>query len=772
MKNKNRRIMGVFIILMIIFSSKKPIKVHAEQIIAPGTTWSGVVRPDQDVVIPSGVTLTIESGATVLMDCTDVGNVGSDQDRIEIIVRDGGSLEVDGAMIAGDGYPSGNCWHGVVFENGSSGFIKNSTIRDGIRGIIINSEVEISGNLIEHMWGEDGTGSSLTSSGMGILVDSTGFSPIIADNEIRNIHGGLGWDGTADLLGNAGGSAYGIYVFDGAPTISGNDIHMVYAGAGGDGGPGSPGGDGLDASTAGSNGKNGGDGQDGRSGSPGGLGAGIYVNGGEDALITSNYIYAVRSGQGGIGGDGGNGGNGGDGATGTSDNSGGLGGTGGFGGNGGAGGNGGLSREVYGIYVGGDATTTSHNIIYNIQSGAPGAGGVGGNGGSGGAGGDGGTGTSLIGGDGGAGGKGGNGGAAGTGGSAGNVYYIKADELDLDAFSGNKLSGGLAYDGQSAGLGGSGGDGGAGGNGGRGASADGDGGAGGAGGNGASGGEGGEGGSISGIQLHALTSVPTAIVNNIVNEMNSGQGGPGGNGGSGGTGGNGGLGATDGAGGNGGDAGSGGDGGLTASSYLIYIWDLNLNIVNNTLYLPGAPVVDGAVGIAGTPGTGGSGSTTGTTGATGEDGFSSGGGEAFGLVAFWSTLSGMTVNVHNNIIYGSSVDNTIGIYQGTSDTTINVDYNDIWNWNQEHYFYNNPPLDGNNIYLHPQFENAAAYNFHLQEDSPCIDSGDNSAAGVPSEDFEGNTRPIDGDGDSTSTVDMGAFEFGTEFYIYIPLFLK
>ncbi len=49
--------------------------------------------------------------------------------------------------------------------------------------------------------------------------------------------------------------------------------------------------------------------------------------------------------------------------------------------------------------------------------------------------------------------------------------------------------------------------------------------------------------------------------------------------------------------------------------------------------------------------------------------------------------------------------------------------------------------------------------FHLQSGSPCIDAGDNNAYGIPSTDFEGDDRTIDGNGDGASTVDMGADEY-------------
>ena len=49
--------------------------------------------------------------------------------------------------------------------------------------------------------------------------------------------------------------------------------------------------------------------------------------------------------------------------------------------------------------------------------------------------------------------------------------------------------------------------------------------------------------------------------------------------------------------------------------------------------------------------------------------------------------------------------------------------------------------------------------YHLTEDSPCIDQGSNDAPDLPDTDFEGDLRIIDGDGNSTATVDMGADEY-------------
>ena len=66
-----------------------------------------------------------------------------------------------------------------------------------------------------------------------------------------------------------------------------------------------------------------------------------------------------------------------------------------------------------------------------------------------------------------------------------------------------------------------------------------------------------------------------------------------------------------------------------------------------------------------------------------------------------------------------------------------------------------------NIDADPQF--AFAADFHLVPGSPCIDAGVNDpSGGLPAEDLDGNERLLDGDGNTSAVVDMGAFEFNAE----------
>ena len=63
-----------------------------------------------------------------------------------------------------------------------------------------------------------------------------------------------------------------------------------------------------------------------------------------------------------------------------------------------------------------------------------------------------------------------------------------------------------------------------------------------------------------------------------------------------------------------------------------------------------------------------------------------------------------------------------------------------------------------NISANPRFIDNVS-NFELRPTSPAIDAGTNSVPNLPHKDFSGQPRIVDGDGNGTATIDMGACEF-------------
>jgi predicted outer membrane repeat protein len=99
--------------------------------------------------------------------------------------------------------------------------------------------------------------------------------------------------------------------------------------------------------------------------------------------------------------------------------------------------------------------------------------------------------------------------------------------------------------------------------------------------------------------------------------------------------------------------------------------------------------------------------------------------------------------VTNSILWGDSADE-IAVDTGAGLPT--VSYSDV---DQAGYAGTNgnisqdPGLDGN---------------YHLTAGSPCIDAGDNTASLLPATDIDGEARKLDGDGNGSAVVDMGADE--------------
>ena len=64
-----------------------------------------------------------------------------------------------------------------------------------------------------------------------------------------------------------------------------------------------------------------------------------------------------------------------------------------------------------------------------------------------------------------------------------------------------------------------------------------------------------------------------------------------------------------------------------------------------------------------------------------------------------------------------------------------------------------------NFYFSPSFVDPSNADFHLQQNSPCIDKGDGETIKLPDFDFEGDKRLLDGNRDGLAIVDIGADEY-------------
>ena len=115
-------------------------------------------------------------------------------------------------------------------------------------------------------------------------------------------------------------------------------------------------------------------------------------------------------------------------------------------------------------------------------------------------------------------------------------------------------------------------------------------------------------------------------------------------------------------------------------------------------------------------------------------------------------------HLYNNIIWGNaetSSDYDVYFHNPSVSGTLNIYNNDY------SYLYHDGTGTvnfGGNLNANPVF--AGGGDYHLTLGSPCIDTGINAAPALPPKDKDGKPRIIDGDGNHTKVVDMGAYEYG------------
>jgi parallel beta-helix repeat protein len=111
--------------------------------------------------------------------------------------------------------------------------------------------------------------------------------------------------------------------------------------------------------------------------------------------------------------------------------------------------------------------------------------------------------------------------------------------------------------------------------------------------------------------------------------------------------------------------------------------------------------------------------------------------------------------VENNIVAWNNAAGGGGIYNDGAELFLHS--NDFWENTPEDYL-GCPPGHGD-IAGDPQFADPTGRDFHLQPTSPCIDTGSNDAWGIPDQDFEGDPRIWDSQGEGSPVVDIGADEY-------------
>jgi parallel beta-helix repeat protein len=114
------------------------------------------------------------------------------------------------------------------------------------------------------------------------------------------------------------------------------------------------------------------------------------------------------------------------------------------------------------------------------------------------------------------------------------------------------------------------------------------------------------------------------------------------------------------------------------------------------------------------------------------------------------------LTISNNIVTNNQ---DCGIFFDTSYNwgTPNSNYNDVWDNGGGNYC-ELAASGTDDISADPLFVDPANGDYHLWPNSPCIDAG--TSEGAPSTDFDGDSRPIDGNADNNAEFDIGADEAG------------
>jgi hypothetical protein len=112
--------------------------------------------------------------------------------------------------------------------------------------------------------------------------------------------------------------------------------------------------------------------------------------------------------------------------------------------------------------------------------------------------------------------------------------------------------------------------------------------------------------------------------------------------------------------------------------------------------------------------------------------------------------------ITNNIITGNMSNLGGGGIHCYDFSSPSITYDDVWgNFPLN---YSGCGVGTTSISEDPLFVDPTISDYQLRAGSPCIDTGDNGASGLPEFDLDGHPRIGDGDDDGVAVVDMGVFE--------------
>jgi len=133
---------------------------------------------------------------------------------------------------------------------------------------------------------------------------------------------------------------------------------------------------------------------------------------------------------------------------------------------------------------------------------------------------------------------------------------------------------------------------------------------------------------------------------------------------------------------------------------------------------------------------------------------------AGGGIYCWGTRATIT----NSILYGNQALSGKELWVGDTDnpSEVEIDFCDLEGSSGSIHveFGSSLSIGAGMIDVNPLFVGAAVDDYHLRLDSFCVDAGNNSAPGLGSGDYEGDTRIVDGNWpqDGDAVVDIGADE--------------